>query len=43
MPTPGRRRPDTVANRPSAEYDPPTTGGVVEDMLRDIDRLRSRP
>jgi endonuclease G len=43
MPTPSRRRPDTVANRPSAEYDPPTTGGLVEDMLRDIDRLRTRP
>jgi endonuclease G len=43
MPAPSRRRPDTVANKPSVEYDPPTTGGLVEDMLRDIDRLRSRP
>jgi endonuclease G len=43
LPAPGRRPPATVARRPPADYDPPTTGGLVEDMLRDIDRLRRRP
>ena len=43
MPQRGRRRPDAVATRPPAQDDPPTTGGLVETILDDIDRVSRRP
>lgn len=41
-PQPGRRRPDVVAKRPPAQEDPATTGGLVETILEDIDRVGRR-
>jgi endonuclease G len=42
IPQRGRRRPETVAGRPPAQEDPPTTGGLVETILDDIDRVGHR-
>jgi endonuclease G len=42
VPHPGRR-PDVVAKVPPAQEDPPTTGGIVETILNDIDRVSRRP
>jgi endonuclease G len=41
LPRPGRRRPDVAAKVPPFQ-DPPTTGGLVDNILNDIDRVGRR-
>src|SRR4051812_14583586 len=42
LPHPGRRRPDVAAKVPPFQADPPTTGGLVDTILNNIDRVGRR-